>query len=111
VATLIANAVNCDHAGIVRRPASQVKDDSDLGEVPVTVAVPALPAAAVADALARGRLEAERWRDRGLLHAAALLLQGRCEVVMPAAGMMPAAAVVPAAARMQADGALRWVAA
>lgn len=111
VATLIANAVNCDHAGIVRMPASQVKDDSDLGELPVTVAVPALPAAAVADALARGRVEAERWRDRGLLHAAALFLQGRCEVVMPAAGMMPAAAVVPAAARMQADGALRWVAA
>jgi ApbE superfamily uncharacterized protein (UPF0280 family) len=90
VATLIANAVNCDHAGIVRVPASQVKDDSDLGELPVTVAVSALPAGAVVDALARGRAEAERWRDRGLLHAAALFLQGRCEVVMPAAGMMPA---------------------
>jgi ApbE superfamily uncharacterized protein (UPF0280 family) len=99
VATLIANAVDCDHAGIVRVPASQVKDDSDLGELPVTVAVPALPATAVAEALARGRAEAERWRNRGLLHAAALFLQGRCEVVMPAA------------ARMQADGALRWAAA
>ena len=45
-ATLIANAVNCDFAGIVRAPAIEVKDDSDLGSLLVTRAVPPLPAAA-----------------------------------------------------------------
>jgi hypothetical protein len=33
--------------------------------------------------LARGRRAAERWRDRGLIHAAALFLQGSVEVVQP----------------------------
>jgi len=82
-ATLIANAVNCDHAGIVRRPADQLKDDTDLGALRVTVDVPSLPAAAVAAALASGRAEAERWRDRGLIHAAAMVLQGKTELVLP----------------------------
>jgi len=83
-ATLIANAVDCDAPGIVRVPAVQVKDDSDLGQRLVTVEVPMLPAAAIADALASGRAAAERWRDRGLVCAAALFLQGRCEIVGPA---------------------------
>src|ERR1700758_1898350 len=42
-ATMIANAVNCDFARIVRVPAEQLKDDTDLGSLPVTVDVPALP--------------------------------------------------------------------
>jgi len=109
VATLIANAVNCDCAGIVRVPASQVKDDSDLGELPVTVAVPPLPASAVSDALARGRAEAERWRDRGLLHAAALFLQGRCEVVMPAVVVIPAAAALLTESMPPTSAASGWV--
>lgn len=95
-ATLIANAVNSDAPGIVRAPAVQVKDDSDLGARLVTVDVPALPPAAITAALALGRVAAERWRDRGLLHAAALLLQGQVEVVLPAA---PAPARVPAPSR------------
>jgi ApbE superfamily uncharacterized protein (UPF0280 family) len=82
-ATLIANAVNCDAPGIARAPASQLKDDSDLGDRLVTVEVPALPPAVIAAALARGRLAAERWRDRGLIHCAALFLQGSVEVVRP----------------------------
>ena len=39
-ATVIANAVDVDDARIVRRPASELKDDSDLGDIPVTVDVP-----------------------------------------------------------------------
>jgi ApbE superfamily uncharacterized protein (UPF0280 family) len=83
-ATLIANAVDCDHAEIVRAPALRLKDDTDLGDRLVTVAVPRLPAAAVAAALAGGRAEAERWRDRSLIYAAAILLQGHVEAVLPA---------------------------
>ena len=84
-ATLIANAVNCEVDGILRAPAAQLKDDSDLGDRLVTIDVPALPPAVKAVALSRGRAEAERWRDRGLIHAAALFLQGAVEVVLPRA--------------------------
>jgi ApbE superfamily uncharacterized protein (UPF0280 family) len=85
-ATLIANAVNCSYEGIVRAPADQLKDDSDLGRLLVTVDVPPLPATAKAAALAAGRAEAERWRKRGLIHAAAMFLQGSVDVVLPHAG-------------------------
>jgi hypothetical protein len=84
-ATLIANAVNCDHAGIVRAPAEQLKDDSDLGGRLVTVDVPPLPASAIAVALSRGHVEAQLWRKRGLIHAAALFLQGGVALVLPRA--------------------------
>ncbi len=86
-ATLIANAVDCNAPGIVRAPASQLKDDSDLGDRPVTVDVPALEPAVVAAALAQGRQAAQRWRDRGLIHAAALFLQGSVVVVQPRRSM------------------------
>jgi len=79
-ATVIANAVNCEAAGIVRAPASQLKDDSDLGNRLVTVDVPALNAASKASALRSGRLQAEALRERRLIHAAALFLQGAVEV-------------------------------
>ena len=82
-ATMIANAVDCDFAGIVRVPAQQLKDDTDLGGLPVTVDVPPLPAQVIAAALACGRSEAEYWRERGVIHAAALFLQGQVEVVLP----------------------------
>lgn len=85
-ATLIANAVNCSFEGIVRAPAEQLKDDSDLGKRLVTVDVPPLPAAAKAVALSRGRTEAQRWRERGLIRAAALFLQGTVDIVLPPAG-------------------------
>jgi uncharacterized protein len=90
-ATLIANAVNCDAPGIVRAPASQLKDDSDLGGRLVTVAVPTLTPALKLAALKDGRLRAEALRDRGLIHAAALFLQG--EVVVVASRRACAAAV------------------
>ena len=83
-ATLIGNAVNCLHPGIVRAPARLLKDDTDLGSRWVTVDVPRLPESAVGAALASGRAEAELWRDRGLIVAAVIALQDRMEVVMPA---------------------------
>jgi ApbE superfamily uncharacterized protein (UPF0280 family) len=86
-ATLIANAVDCDFPGIIRAPADQLKDDTDLGSRLVTVAVPALPSSAIAAALARGRIEAEHWRERGLIAAAALFLQGSVELVLPPAAL------------------------
>jgi hypothetical protein len=82
-ATMVANAVDCDFAGIVRVPAEQLKDDTDLGSLPVTVDVPPLPPAAIAAALEGGRVEAEYWRERGVIYAAALFLQGQVEVVLP----------------------------
>jgi len=84
-ATLIANAVNCSFEGIVRAPAEQLKDDSDLGDLLVTVDVPPLPAPVKTGALLRGRAEAERWRERGLIYAAAMFLQGAVDVVLPRA--------------------------
>lgn len=82
-ATMIANAVDCDFAGIARIPAEQLKDDTDLGGLPVTVDVPPLPPGAIAAALACGRAEAEYWRERDVIYAAALFLQGQVEVVLP----------------------------
>jgi ApbE superfamily uncharacterized protein (UPF0280 family) len=83
-ATLVANAVNIDHPAIERRPACQVKEDSDLGELPVTVAVGPLPLHEKRAALANGLATARRLQERGLIHAAYLALQGATAVV-PAA--------------------------
>jgi hypothetical protein len=83
-ATMIANAVDLDHeldhAGIVRRPASSLKDDSDLGDKLVTVDVPSLPQPLIDFALARGVDAAQRLREQGLIESAALFLQGRVRV-------------------------------
>ncbi|MGQ7935798.1 UPF0280 family protein [Paraburkholderia sp. D1E] len=79
-ATVIANAVNLDHAGIVRRPASSLKDDSDLGDMLVTVDVPSLPQPLIDFALARGADAAQRLQKQGLIEGAALFLQGRVRV-------------------------------
>jgi ApbE superfamily uncharacterized protein (UPF0280 family) len=79
-ATMIANAVDVDHAGIVRRPASSLKDDSDLGDLLVTVDVPDLPQPLIDFALARGVDVAARLHEQGLIEGAALFLQGRARV-------------------------------
>jgi ApbE superfamily uncharacterized protein (UPF0280 family) len=76
-ATLVANAVNVNHPLVERRPARQVKEDSDLGELPVTVAVGVLPLQAVEEALESGLAAAKRMQGAGLLEAAYLSLQGR----------------------------------
>jgi ApbE superfamily uncharacterized protein (UPF0280 family) len=79
-ATLIANAVNVDHAAIERRQACELDPDSDLGDLPVTVAVGALPAKAIEAALDQGAAEALRLRLCGLIDSAAVSLGGRWRV-------------------------------
>jgi ApbE superfamily uncharacterized protein (UPF0280 family) len=76
-ATLVANAVNVQHPSIRRLPAREVKEDSDLCDLPVTVDVGALPPDAVIDALERGIVVAAEMKRAGLLEAAYLSLQGR----------------------------------
>jgi ApbE superfamily uncharacterized protein (UPF0280 family) len=76
-ATLIANAVDCDHPAIVRKPATALDPDSDLGDRLVTVTVGALPQDLIDAALASGLAAATAYRQRGLIIAAALTLQGR----------------------------------
>src|SRR5205814_10570737 len=66
-ATLIANAVNDDHPAIERRPACDLDPDSDLGDLPVTVAVGALLQVLIDEALNRGAAEARRLRLCGLI--------------------------------------------
>ncbi|MSQ71216.1 MAG: UPF0280 family protein [Betaproteobacteria bacterium] len=79
-ATIIANAVNIDDAAIERRPACTLKDDTDLGERLVTVAVGRLPAQKIQAALASGQAAAQRLLDAGLICGAVLLLQGEAQV-------------------------------
>jgi len=80
-ATIVANAVDVDDPGIVRAPASAVRDDSDLGDRLVTRAVPPLPSELADAALARGAAEARRQIAAGRIVAAVLSLQGRWSVV------------------------------
>jgi ApbE superfamily uncharacterized protein (UPF0280 family) len=82
-ATLLANAVNVDHPAIRRLPAREVKEDSDLGEAPVTVAVGILPQSAVGQALEGGLRKARQMQAGGLIEAAYLSLQGCAAVCAP----------------------------
>ncbi|MEO8938749.1 MAG: UPF0280 family protein [Burkholderiaceae bacterium] len=79
-ATMIANAVNVDDARIVRRAASILKDDSDLGDRLVTVAVPPLDVDGVRCALHAGVERAHTLRDEGLIVACALFCQGQAMI-------------------------------
>jgi ApbE superfamily uncharacterized protein (UPF0280 family) len=76
-ATVIANAVNLDDLRIERRPASELKDDSDLGDTPVTVNVPPLAAEQVRAALQAGALRARALQREGVIHSAVLVCQHR----------------------------------
>ena len=80
-ATIVANAVDVDHPGIARAPASTVKDDSDLGDRLVTRAVPPLADALVETALSRGAAEARAQIAARRITAAVLSLQGRWRIV------------------------------
>jgi len=82
-ATMIANAVNADHPAIRRLPAREVKEDSDLGELPVTVEVGPLPLTTIGAALAAGAAVAATMRTRGLIRAAYLALQEQTTAVVP----------------------------
>jgi uncharacterized protein len=83
-ATMVANAVDVEHPDIGRMPARALRADSDLGDLPVTVAVGALPASARAEALARGCERANALQRQGLIYAAYLALQGKVRAVLPA---------------------------
>jgi uncharacterized protein len=75
-ATMIANSVNVEDPAILRRPACELKDDTDLGDRMVTVAVGPLSADRVRQALEAGAARARELTGQGLIHAAALWLQG-----------------------------------
>lgn len=79
-ATLIANAASVDHPAIERRPARDLDPDSDLGDLPVTVAVGELPRELVMQALDRGASEARRLRLAGLIDSAAISLRGEWRI-------------------------------
>ncbi|MEX0339412.1 MAG: UPF0280 family protein [Arenibacterium sp.] len=85
-ATLIANAVDLPgHPAITRQPAQDVSPDSDLGTRLVTRAVGWLDPDETGEALDRGLRVAQEMQARGLIHAAALMLNGDYRVV----GQMP----------------------
>lgn len=86
-ATVIANAVNVNDARIQRRPANQIKDDSDLGDIEVTVDVPPLEETMVQAALQAGERRARELQREGLIHSAVLVCQhrlARVEALVPA---------------------------
>ncbi|RZI76126.1 MAG: UPF0280 family protein [Variovorax sp.] len=82
-ATVIANAVDVQDAGIHRRPANECKDDSDLGALPVTVGVDVLSPAQVHRALDAGVARAVALQRAGLIVSAVLVCQGQHRVVEP----------------------------
>ena len=84
-ATVIANAVNVVDARIERRAANALLDDSDLGDIEVTVSVPVLDVALVDRALQAGRLRAQELQRAGLIHSAVLVCQRRFIGVGPSA--------------------------
>ena len=87
-ATLIANAVDVDSPTIERRPARVLQEDSDLGDLPVVVAVGPLSDDDVDAALDAGRAEAERMRSAGLIEGAFLSLRGHHRTIgLPSAAL------------------------
>ena len=87
-ASMVANAVDLPgHPAVVRRPASNIDPDSDLGARPVTWDVGPLAAHDVAAALDAGAAAADALLAAGLLHGVALALRGRmrlCGITVPA---------------------------
>jgi uncharacterized protein len=99
-ATVIANAVNVADARIERRPACELKDDADLGSIPVTVNVPPLDIPTVQRALRAGAWRARELRAAGLIWSAALVCQGWLtttddEAIVPMARPCSSPAEVP----------------
>jgi hypothetical protein len=93
-ATMIANAVNVDDPAILRQPACDLKDDTDLGDRLVTVEVGVLSDPKVTQALAGGYAHARQLLEAGTIHGAVLCLQGRVRVIGQALGtrrMLPVA--------------------
>lgn len=80
-ASIVANAVNLDHPAVKRLPATDVKDDSDLGDLLVTVDVGTLPISCRREALSAGATLAHDLLRQGLIAAAYLSLQGERQSV------------------------------
>ncbi len=77
-ATLIANAVDLPgHPAIRRRPAAEVVEGSDLGDLPVVTEVGPLTEAEILDALDRGAARARAFLLAGRIEGAVLALGGR----------------------------------
>jgi len=83
-ATLIANAVTVHHPAIERAPASSLREESDLGERLVTVAVGSLPENTKSAALDAGLAQARAMQAAGLIDSARLALQGESRALAPA---------------------------
>ncbi len=88
-ATMIANAVDVEAPAIVRRPASELKDDTDLGDRLVTVDVGTLSTGKIERALAAGAGHAQRLLDAGTIAAAVICLRGRARAVPGVAALQP----------------------
>jgi uncharacterized protein len=80
-ATMIANAVNVDDVAIMREPAAQLKDDTDLGDRLVTVAVGPLSQAKAELALNAGQTHALHLLTAGTISGAVIYLQGQVRIV------------------------------
>jgi len=81
-ATIIANAVDLPgHPLIVRRPASEIQSDTDLGACLVTRSVGKLSHHEIATALDAGAQKARTLLATGLIEGAALHVQGETQVV------------------------------
>jgi len=80
-ATMIANAVTIEDPAIVRRPARELKDDTDLGDRLVTVQVGPLSASKIEQALRAGQAHAQVLLEAGTIAGAVLCLQGAVSVV------------------------------
>lgn len=82
-ATVVANAVDLPgHPAVERVPAAAIAPDNDLGDILVTRAVGALTREEVGEAIARGLARARGLHDRGLIHGAAIHLQGETRVLV-----------------------------
>ena len=83
-ATLIANAVDLPgHPAINRVPARDLAPDSDLGSRLVTQGVGRLTRSEIHQALSAGIAVAASFQRTGLIHSAALTLQGVIQTVEP----------------------------
>ncbi len=92
-ATLVANAVDLPgHPAVERARASDIVDDSDLGERPVVTACGPLTDTEIASALSLGLAKAERFIALGLIDRAGLFLGHQGRLAMPATSVAPLAA-------------------
>jgi len=80
-ASIIANWVNVEHAAIERVPAKELDPDSDLGAIPVTVAVGPLPSGTKRSAILSGVNRARGLLDKGAIVGAFISLGNQAATV------------------------------